>query len=48
MRKRFEQQYSLSMYPIADTRINIKCRDASQKIALALVELFKNSEYNEQ
>ncbi len=48
MRKRFEQQYSLSMYPIAETRINLKCRDASQKIALALVEIFKNPEYNEQ
>ena len=47
MRKRFEQQLSLSMFPISETKINLKCRDASQKIALALVEVFNNSEYNE-
>lgn len=48
MRKRFEQQCTLSKVAIADTRINLKCRDSSQKIALALIEIFKNQEYNEQ
>jgi hypothetical protein len=36
------------MYPIAETKVNLKCRDASQKIALALIEIFTNNEYNEK
>lgn len=48
MRKRFEQQMSLAFHPIAETRIVKNCRDASQKIALALLEIFKNDQYNEQ
>lgn len=47
MRKRFEQQFSLTMYPIVETKVNLKCRDASQKIAIALIEIFANTEYNE-
>jgi len=47
MRKRFEQQFSLAMFPISETKINLKCRDASQKIALALVEIYSNTDYNE-
>ena len=48
MRKRFEQQFSLNMFPIAETKVNLKCRNASQKIALALIEIFKNEEYNKK
>lgn len=48
MRKRFEQQFSLAMFPISETKINLKCRDASQKIALALVEIYTNPDYNEK
>jgi hypothetical protein len=47
MRKRFEQQCALSKVAIAGIRINLKCRDTSQKIALALIQIFNNQEYNE-
>ncbi len=48
MRKRFEQQLSLDLIPITDCPVNYKCRDASEKISLALLTIFKNSDYNEK
>jgi transposase, IS5 family len=48
MRQRFEQQLSLNTIPIAETPVRLNCRDASQKIALALVNLYTNSTFNEQ
>jgi len=47
MRKRFEQQLSLNLFPIDGLQINIKNKDAATKIPFALLELYKNPTYNE-
>ena len=48
MRKRFEQQYSLGRVAIEDTEIRIKSRAGAYKIALALLEIYKTPQYNEE
>ena len=48
MRKRFEQQYSLGRVAIEDTEIRYKSRAGGYKIALALREIYKTPQYNEE
>ena len=48
MRKRFEQQLSFGLTPIAEISVNLKYRDAFSKLVLALKALFLNKEFNEQ
>ncbi len=48
MRKRFDQQYSLGRVAIEDTEIRINSRAGAYKIALALLEIYKTPQYNEE
>lgn len=48
MRKTFEQQMALDIVPINDLVLDLKCRDASVKIGLALLEIFNNEEYSKK
>ncbi len=46
MRKIFEPQYSLDIFRIEDTKVNLKSRDAFPKLILALLEIYKKPAYN--
>jgi transposase, IS5 family len=48
MRKRFEQQHSLGRIAIEDTEIRHNSRAGGYKIALALLEIYKTPQYNEE
>ena len=48
MRKTFEQQITLDIVPINEVELDLKCRDASVKIGLALLEIFNNEEYSKK
>lgn len=48
MRKRFEQQYSLGIIKIEDTKIDLQSRTAFTKLLLALKRLYITPEYNNQ
>src|SRR5680860_628438 len=50
MRKRFDPQTNLGLIRIEDTKIDLKKknRDASTKIGLSLLTLFKEPEYRNQ
>jgi transposase, IS5 family len=45
MRKRFEPQKTLGLLPIEETQIRFKSRHATNKIAMALLEIYKNEKY---
>ena len=48
MRKRFEQQYSLGIIKIEDTKIDLQSRTAFTKLLLALKKLYTTPKYNDK
>ena len=47
MRKRFEQQSTLGILPVAEVKINTKSRDEMPPVLLSLKQIFVNPELNE-
>jgi hypothetical protein len=48
MRKRFEQQFELGVMPILETPVLVKSRDDVPALVIALLRIYKTSEYNEK
>ena len=48
MRNRFEQQLSFGTLPIEETPISLKAKDSLAELLAALLEIYKNTEYNEK
>ena len=46
MRKRFEQQWSIGQFPISETKINSKSRNALDELLAALKAIYCSEEYN--